>query len=86
MVLYTYSLLSPPNFYPPVIKPPEPFVATLKIIPLTIKDNPNSIVPAHTQAKLPTLSLLLFALFEFTIIFIAIITILTNTSIPPVLA
>ena len=50
---------------------------------LMITYNPNSIVPAHTQANAPILSLLLFALFEFTIIFKAIITILTNTKIPP---
>ena len=48
----------------PVIKEPAPFVAIESIIPETISDNPKSIVPAHTHAKLPTDSLLLFALFE----------------------
>ena len=68
---------------PPVINAPPPLVAILNIIPETIRDNPKSIVPAHTQAKAPIDSLLLLALFEFTIIFKAMITILTNTKIPP---
>ena len=72
-----------PFALPPVINAPPPFVAMLRIIPLMISDNPNNIVPAHTQANAPMLSLLLLALFEFTIIFNAIITILTNTKIPP---
>ena len=49
----------------------------------TISDNPKSIAPAHTQANAPIDSLLLFALFALTIIFNAIITILTKTKIPP---
>lgn len=68
---------------PPVINAPPPLVAILRIIPEIISDKPKSIVPPHTQANAPMLSLRLLALFEFTIILSAIITILTKTRIPP---
>ena len=55
--LYNIISISP---YPP-IKVPPPLVATLRIIPETINDNPKSIVPAHTQAKAPIDSLFILA-------------------------